>query len=107
MAYDKENLLFRVLGKIRRSELDDPHICWEWAGPMNRNGYGRIRIQGKWHMAHRLLYELLERPIPEGLVLDHVCRNRFCCKPGHMEPVTVQVNTLRGDAVLFSNKGES
>lgn len=75
--------------------------CWLWLGEINRNGYGRVWVSGKRLMAHRHLYERLVGPIPEGLVLDHLCRNRSCCNPAHMDPVTVRVNTLRGEAVLF------
>jgi hypothetical protein len=75
--------------------------CWLWTGEMNRNGYGRVRSDGKRVMAHRRAWELLRGPIPTGLVLDHLCRNRHCCNPAHLEPVTVRENTLRGEAVLF------
>jgi hypothetical protein len=68
---------------------------------MNRNGYGRIGYGGKEPVAHRLIYELLVGPIPLGHILDHLCRNRNCVNPEHLEPVTHQVNTHRGDAVLF------
>jgi hypothetical protein len=75
--------------------------CWVWVGRLNRNGYGRLRVLGRELMAHRLTYEALVGPIPSGLVLDHACRVRCCVNPGHLEPVTVQVNTLRGEAQLF------
>jgi hypothetical protein len=52
-------------------------------------------------MFHRVVYVLLVGEIPEGLILDHKCRVRWCCNPEHLEPVTVQVNTIRGEAVLF------
>lgn len=78
--------------------------CWAWQGEMNRNGYGRVRIKGRRMMVHRVLYERLVAPIREGLLLDHLCRNRNCCNPQHMEPVTPRENTLRGEAVLFKAK---
>lgn len=77
-------------------ELGD---CWIWCGKMNRNGYGRL-INGK--MAHREMYEVVTGgPIPEGHLLDHLCRVRGCINPYHTEPVTHSVNTLRGEAKLF------
>lgn len=75
--------------------------CWIWRGEINRNGYGRVNIYGRKLMTHRVLYELLVGSIPEGLVLDHRCRNRACCNPMHLEPVTPRENTLRGEAKLF------
>lgn len=81
--------------------------CWEWKGEKNRNGYGRVWIDGKRLMVHRVVYELLVEPIQEGLVLDHLCRNRPCCNPEHMDPVTVRENTLRGEAILFGQMQEA
>lgn len=87
--------------------------CWLYDGErLSRNGYARVwlagaehqppRRQGREVQLHRLLYELLRAPIASGLVLDHKCRVRCCCNPWHLEPVTVQINTQRGDAVLFA-----
>lgn len=75
--------------------------CWLWQGEINRNGYGRVWVDGKRLMAHRVVYELLHEPIADGLVLDHLCKVRRCCNPEHLDPVTPRENTLRGDAVLF------
>lgn len=72
--------------------------CWRWTGYLLPNGYGLIgrrQIKGS-RLAHRWFYELLIGPIPEGLQLDHLCRNRSCVNPAHLEPVTHKVNGLRG-----------
>ena len=77
--------------------------CWLWDARWDSgNGYRKTRWQGRTWMAHRLVWTLMEGPIPEGHVLDHLCRVRFCCNPGHMEPVTMRENTRRGEAVLFT-----
>src|SRR5213593_4533327 len=68
--------------------------CWRWTGSQRRGGYGRVRIGGRDFVAHRVAYELTIGPIPDGLQLDHLCRNRLCVRPAHLEPVTGQVNTL-------------
>ena len=78
--------------------------CWIWTGRLNRNGYGRAYWCGLEPVAHRLVYELLIGAIPPGLVLDHLCRRRECVNPQHLEPVTIRVNTLRGEAPLFSSQ---
>jgi hypothetical protein len=74
--------------------------CWEWHSTLNGNGYGRYwsgGAQGAWLMAHRFAYEALVGPIPDGLDIDHLCRNRICVNPAHMEPVTRRENTRRGE----------
>jgi hypothetical protein len=73
-----------------------------WQGELNRNGYGRIRIGKRRLGAHKVLYVLTLGAYDESLVLDHRCRNRACCNPLHIEPVTHRENTLRGDAKLFA-----
>lgn len=80
-----------------------PNGCWEWIGAMSGNGYGSIRIDHKARNAHRVSYELVVGLIPEGLTLDHLCRNRACVNPEHLEPVTIGVNTLRGESVSAIN----
>src|ERR1043165_2354272 len=77
----------------RRTENE----CWPWMGSMNGKGYGRFYVgAGKARPAHRIAYELLIGPIPEGLHLDHLCRTTTCVNPAHLEPVTPKENTLRG-----------
>lgn len=55
--------------------------CWLWLGEVNRNGYGRVWVNGVRVMVHRVVYELLVGEIPPGAVIDHTCRNRACCAP--------------------------
>jgi hypothetical protein len=69
--------------------------CWEWTGAHSSNGYGSVRVMGVTHSTHRFTYQYLVGPIPDGLQIDHLCRNKHCCHPAHLEPVTAQVNSLR------------
>lgn len=72
--------------------------CWEWPGNQ-RGGYGRIetKVAGKRRRpaAHRVFYEEFVGPIPDGLSIDHLCRNRACVNPDHLEPVSMRENLLR------------
>lgn len=69
--------------------------CWEWPKAKDSGGYGVVKFNDKFRKAHRLSYELLVGPIPEGLQIDHLCRNRGCVNPDHLEPVTARVNVQR------------
>ncbi len=90
-----------------RIEPDLHSGCWNWVGAINRgDGYGRIcsRYDRQKHeTAHRVVYETAVGAIPDGLDLDHLCRNRRCVNPAHLEPVTRQVNILRGETVTAAN----
>lgn len=95
-------MLERVPPQLRMRLSEDPETgCWVWTGRLNRNGYGRAWWKGREPVAHRAVWEAILGTIPTGTVLDHLCRNRACCNPKHLEPVTVRENTLRGTAVLF------
>lgn len=80
-------------------KVDKTDDCWLWTGALNSTGYGYIaRTSNRMVPAHRIAYELLVGPIPDGLTLDHLCRVRNCVNPSHLEPVTMRENTLRGSA---------
>jgi len=79
--------------------------CWFWMGT-KAGGYGRFYnpAQRRVVPAHRFAYENRIGPIPEGLTLDHLCRNRSCVNPKHLEPVTNKENVLRGEGPTAKNK---
>jgi hypothetical protein len=76
-------------------ELDDVYHCWTWTAKLGRDGYGIQWRDGRCQLAHRMVYEAEVGAIDAGLVLDHLCRNRACCAPYHLEPVTRRENERR------------
>lgn len=70
--------------------------CWLYDGYLNPDGYGWARADGKSQRTHRAVFEAFFGPIPDGLVLDHLCRNRACYNPSHLDPVSQGENTRRG-----------
>lgn len=78
-------------------KVDKSGECWLWtASKQARSGYGQININKRPHLAHRVAWTLTHGTIPEGKQLDHLCRNRTCVNPAHLEPVDNRTNTLRG-----------
>ncbi len=71
--------------------------CWEWTGAIQSSGYGSFGVNKSGRLAHRLSYESMRGPIPEGLQIDHLCKNKVCVNPWHLEPVTHQENQARTD----------
>jgi hypothetical protein len=90
----------RFWAKVAKAGLGD---CWEWLASRDRHGYGQFRVGRRNLRAHRFAYELAVGAIPPGLQIDHLCRNRACVNPAHMEPVTGQTNTLRGESYQAAN----
>lgn len=98
------NEALRVFGFASRisAKIEFTSTCWIWTGSVGKaytkrsgGGYGQIRSGGKTKKIHRVVYELLIGPIPEGLQLDHICGNKKCVNPLHLEPVSGLTNSLR------------
>jgi hypothetical protein len=97
-----EELPLRMVSKI---DVDAESGCWNWTASRNK-GYGQINWGGRPRGTHRVVYELIVGAIPSGLQIDHLCRNRSCCNPDHLEPVTHAENVRRGaDAVTHCPQG--
>jgi len=80
------------------ARIDASGVCWEWTGAKSE-GYGVIGRGGRGEgnaLTHRVMWEQLVGRIPEGLDVDHLCRNRACCNPDHLEPVDRRTNVARG-----------
>ena len=83
-----------------RVDVGHPLGCWMWD---NESGYGRFKTTAKNDLAHRYAYELLVGPIPDGLHIDHLCRNPQCVNPDHLEPVTMRENLMRAHSPIKLN----
>lgn len=89
-------------------KVDRSGSCWLWTGQVDGQGYGRFFISGHGQLgAHRVAYELMAGPIPEGLHIDHLCRVRHCVNPAHLEPVTPRQNALRGEGAAATNAAKT
>lgn len=101
----------------RRIPIDLSQPCWVWHGDTTNHGYGRLMVNGSFHYAHRLAYQLHVGPIPRGWEIDHVCHtdavdagqcaggacaHRSCWNPAHLEAVSSLENSLRGNHPLFA-----
>jgi hypothetical protein len=84
-----------IQARLAVPEENPINSCWEFNGVASSNGYMRCWYNGHRHMAHRLFYELVSGKDIRHLQLDHLCVNRICCNPNHMDPVTGKTNCKR------------
>ena len=77
--------------------------CWKWTGAVSSSGYPVVSLSSggrtRSYLAHRVGYTIAKGPIPDGLTLDHLCRNTLCVNPDHLEPCTEHENILRGNGM--------
>lgn len=86
----------REVGEARFwSRVEPTGFCWNWTGNPDKDGYASTALAGKRLLVHRIAYTLLVGEIPKGLTLDHLCRNKLCVNPDHLEPVTGAENVRR------------
>ena len=89
----------RIRSRISVEDRGHKTACWISDRACQPNGYTKIGIDNRTYLTHRVAYETFIGPIPDALVLDHLCRQRACCNPEHLEPVTTRENLLRGDTL--------
>lgn len=88
-------MILKKVERVSKRFTVSKNGCWVWEGSLNNKGYGRVNYKGNNWLAHRFFYELIKGDVPQGLVLDHLCRVPSCVNPNHLEPVTLKVNNQR------------
>lgn len=77
--------------------------CWLWTGSLQTTGYGALQVDGVRKYAHRVVYELANGPIPEGMRIDHICHVKKCVRPDHLRVVTIKQNAENYGGLMPTN----
>lgn len=93
----------KPIAQLFWAKVQKTETCWNWTGGQRGSGYGSFWNGDKSVRAHRWAYEQFVGPIPHELTLDHLCRNKLCVNPKHLEPVTLQENIMRGNGMSARN----
>ena len=101
MTRHTDSLATRIRDRV---DVDPLTGCWRWTGARHTGGYGLVRYRGDLLYTHRAAYEAWKGRIPEGYVVDHLCRVRECCCPEHLEAVPQRENTIRGIRAMTQAK---
>ena len=94
----------KTLGERFWSKVNQGDSCWEWFGCRIPGGYGQIYVEGKMLLAHRVSYSLTNGPIPDGLMVDHMCHNRACVRPDHLRIATAKQNMENQVGAMSNNR---
>lgn len=89
----------RILDRMTIEDRGYATPCWVSDRARQKNGYTKIGCEGRTRLTHRVAYEAFVGQIPDGMVIDHLCRERACCNPAHLEAVTTRENLVRGDTL--------
>lgn len=97
--WDRGSPVARILARVKVSDGG----CWECGYAKDTSGYPQVSVASKMLLTHRVVFEAVKGPIAPSLQIDHLCRNRICCNPDHLEAVTSRENTMRGDTIPARN----
>lgn len=99
---------FPIMERIQGLSEVNERGCWLWKGDKDPKGYARIKIEGKKKRAHKVAYETVYGPVPEGLQLDHfACDTKHCVNPDHVRPTTALENVLRSNNIGSRNAAKT